>query len=278
MTLTTATPFLTRRGDELVPNPIAHGGWGPTLGGQVIGGLLARAIEAHVLETSGEDPDLHPARLTVEILRRVASEPVEVTATVVRAGGRMRSVDAAMTQGGSLVARASALYLRRGTQPDGEFWSAAVTLPPIPAEPDEFDDAVPMFIRAYGPTADSTQREFPWQQAGPRYAWVREFRDLVAGETSTPFVRAAMAVDVTSSMTNFSTAGLAFINADYTLALSRLPDGPFIGLAALSHTSADGVATGSAGLFDHLGPIGTGLSTAIANSHFDPKGKYRPPA
>ena len=104
MTSTTATPFLTQRGDELVPNPIAHGGWGPTLGGQVVGGLLARAIEAQV-----DDVDLHPARLTVEILRRVATEPVRVSATVVRAGGRMRSVDAAMIQDGHLVARASAL-------------------------------------------------------------------------------------------------------------------------------------------------------------------------
>src|SRR5690349_9775646 len=218
MTRTAATPFLTRRGDELVPNPIAHGGWGPTLGGQVVGGLLARAIETQV-DAEAEGATLHPARLTVEILRRVATEPLRVDATVVRAGGRMRSVDAAMIQDGHLVARASALYLRRGTQPDGEFWSTALTLPPIPAEPDEIGDNVPMFIRAYGPTADSNSLEFPWQQAGPRYAWVREFRDLVAGEAPTPFIRAAMAVDVTSSMTNFSTAGLAFINADYTLAL-----------------------------------------------------------
>lgn len=273
MTSTTATPFLTQRGDELVPNPIAHGGWGPTLGGQVVGGLLARAIETRV-----DDPDLHPARLTVEILRRVATEPVRVSATVVRAGGRMRAVDAVMLQDGHLVARASALYLRRGTQPAGDFWSTALTLPPLPAEPADIGDNVPMFIRAYGPTADSDSLEFPWQQAGPRYAWVREFRDLVAGEAPTPFIRAAMAVDVTSSMTNFSTAGLAFINADYTLALSRLPEGPYIGLAALSHTSADGIATGSTGLFDHVGPIGTGLSTAISNSGFDPKGKYRRPS
>lgn len=273
MTHATATPFLTQRGDELVPNSIAHGGWGPTLGGQVVGGLLARAIEGQVTDT-----DLHPARLTVEILRRVASQPVRVSASVVRAGNRMQSVDAAMTQDGTLVARASALYLRRGAQPDGEFWSTAVSLPPIPAEPEQFAEAVPMFIRAYGPTADSTQLEFPWQQAGPRYAWVREFRDLVAGEPPTPFIRAAMAVDVTSSMTNFSTAGLAFINADYTLSLSRLPDGPFIGLAALTHSSADGVATGSTALFDHLGPIGTGSSTAIANSNFDPSGKMERPA
>lgn len=47
-----------------------------------------------------------------------------------------------------------------------------------------------------------------------RYAWVREVRDLVKGEELTPFVRAAVAVDVTSSMTKFSTAGLVFINAD----------------------------------------------------------------
>ena len=265
------TPFLVPDGDDLVPNPIAHGGWGPTLGGQVVGGLLARSIEAKV----GDD-ELHPARLTVEILRRVATEPLRVQAHVVRSGSRMQSVDATMTQAGVLVARASALYLRRGEQPDGAFWTTPVTLPPIPAEPEEFDDAVPMFIRAYGPNAEANALEFPWQQDGPRYAWVREIRDLVAGEKLTPFIRAAMATDVGPSMTNFSTTGLAFINADFTLALSRLPEGPFIGLAALTHSSADGVATGSTVLFDRLGPIGTGLSTAIANSNFDPKRKHVP--
>ena len=29
---TAVTPFTTRHGDELVPNAVAHGGWGPTLG------------------------------------------------------------------------------------------------------------------------------------------------------------------------------------------------------------------------------------------------------
>lgn len=57
-------------------------------------------------------------------------------------------------------------------------------------------------------------------------------RDLVDGEELTPLLRAALAVDVTSSLTNFSTDGLAFINADYTLTLSRLPRGLYIGMAA----------------------------------------------
>ncbi|WP_024440439.1 thioesterase family protein [Mycobacterium sp. UM_WGJ] len=259
-------PFVVRRDGDLVPNPIAHGGWGPTLGGQVVGGLLARAVEQHV----GDD-GLQPARLTVEILRRVACAPLRVDASVVRSGSRMRAIDAEMTQGGELVARASALYLRRGTQPDGDFFTTEVHLPPVPEEPARLDDSVPMFIRAYG-TEDGTV--IPWQHAGPRYAWLREIRDLVEGEELTPFVRAAMAVDVTASLTNFSTKGLGFINADYTLTLSRLPVGPYIGLAALTHYSDAGVATGSASLFDTLGPIGSGVSTAIANLNFDADRKY----
>ncbi|OMB98289.1 hypothetical protein A5733_07970 [Mycobacterium sp. NS-7484] len=262
------TPFFVSGDDGFTPNKIAHGGWGPTLGGQVVGGLLARAVEQLVT-----DDDLQPARFTVEILRRVASAPVRVSASVVRTGARMQSVDAAMTQDGELVARGSALYLRRGTQPDGEFWSAPLDLPAPPDEPAQFDDAVPMFIKAYGPDPEWTGEGFPWQQAGPRYAWLREVRELVAGEELTPFIRAALAVDVTSSMTNFSSAGLAFINADYTLALSRLPVGPYIGMAAVTHTSADGVATGSASLYDTLGLIGTGLSTAVANFNFSPNGQ-----
>ncbi|OBB06493.1 hypothetical protein A5731_20500 [Mycolicibacterium conceptionense] len=267
MERTAMTPFFVSSDHGFVPNEIAHGGWGPTLGGQVVGGLLARAVEELV-----SDASLQPARFTVEILRRVASAPVRVTASEVRSGSRMQAVDAVMTQDGELVARASALYLRRGAQPDGEFWTTEIELPPLPEEPAEFDDATPMFIRAYGPDQDWAGEGFPWQQCGPRYAWLREVRQLVDGEELTPFVRAALAVDVTSSMTNFSSAGLAFINADYTLALSRLPVGPYIGMAAVTHTSAAGVATGSACLYDTAGQIGTGLSTAIANFNFSPNG------
>jgi hypothetical protein len=52
--------------------------------------------------------------------------------------------------------------------------------------------------------------------------------------------------------------------------LSRLPDGEYIGLAALTHYSHAGVATGTASLFDHLGPIGTGVATGLVNPGFRP--------
>ena len=60
----------------------------------------------------------------------------------------------------------------------------------------------------------------------------------------TPFTRAAMAGNVASSLTHFGSGGLHFINADYTLTLSRLPDGPYIGLAALTTTAMRGSLPG----------------------------------
>jgi acyl-coenzyme A thioesterase PaaI-like protein len=255
------TPFFVPDKDTFVPNEIAQGGWGPTLGGHVVGGLLARTVEQKV-----DDPDLLPARLTVDILRRVATEPVRVSAEVVRVGRRMQALDAVMTQRDEIVARASVLYLRRGDQPDEAPWTTPVQMPPLPTEPAVFDESLPMFITPYGHTEPGPG--MVWQYDGPRYAWVREIRDLVDGEQMSPFVRAALAVDVTASMSNFTASGLGFINADFTLTLCRLPVGPYIGLAALTHASAGGIATGTAALYDADGPIGAGVTTAAANPNF----------
>jgi hypothetical protein len=66
---------------------------------------------------------------------------------------------------------------------------------------------------------------------------------------------------------------LRYINADYTVTASRLPDGEFIGLAAQSHYGTAGVATGAATLFDRHGPIGTGSALALAQ----PAEAFQPP-
>ena len=86
-----------------------------------------------------------------------------------------------------------------------------------------------------------------------------------------------MAGDITASIANWGTQALQFINADYTLTLSRLPEGPHIGLASLTHYSNDGLATGSAVLVDHKGPVGNAVSVAIAHSGFLPP-PAEPPA
>ena len=82
----------------------------------------------------------------------------------------------------------------------------------------------------------------------------------------TPFTRLAFVGDITSSLTHWGTGGLRYINADYTVTASRLPDGEFLGLAAQSHYGTAGVATGAATLFDQHGPIGTSSALALAQT------------
>ncbi|HEX5144663.1 MAG TPA: acyl-CoA thioesterase domain-containing protein, partial [Mycobacterium sp.] len=165
---TELTPFFVAEKGAFMPNEIAQGGWGPTLGGQVVGGMLARAVEEKVA-----DADLVPVRLTVDILRRVATEPVQVSAEVVRVGRRMQALEATMTQHDEIVARASTLYLRPSEQPPDAAWTTPVTMPPPPEEPEQFDPSVPMFIRAYGRDKSKGGSGFEWQHDGPRYAWLR---------------------------------------------------------------------------------------------------------
>lgn len=67
-------------------------------------------------------------------------------------------------------------------------------------------------------------------------------------------------------MTNWGSEGIGFINTDLTLALARPAIGPEIGLEADSHISADGIAVGSATLFDRSGSFGTCMVTALSNA------------
>jgi hypothetical protein len=266
----TAVPtcFFVSDGNDYLPTRLARGPWGPSISGNYVGGMLGRTVEQEV-----DDVDLQPARLTVDLLRPVALQPLQMHSSVVRDGRRLRLVDAVMTQNDVMVARASALFLRRSEHGADTVWTSPVTMPAIPAGPVMLADDVPMVFHSFGrdPVAGSPgvgDRE--WRHYGQKFAWMRETKSLVDDEPLSPFARAVMAGDVTSSLTHWGTEGLQFINADYTITLSRLPEGVYIGLAAVTHYGHAGVATGVATLFDESGPIGSGMATALANPGFTP--------
>ncbi len=265
----TPLAYFVPDGDVLIPDPVAQGPWGPTISGHVIGGILARAVER-----AGGDDDLQPARLTVDLLRPTSIAPLEVRTTVQREGRRIRLVDAELIQNGDVVSRASAVFLRRGEQPAGDIWSSDVRMPPLPPDPGPLPADLPMFVWGFGGEGSSggTFGFAEWHDGGPKYAWIRQLRPLVSGETVSPFVEAAMAADATSALTHWGTSGLRYINADYTLSLTRLPEGPHIGLAALLHSSHEGVAAGAAAMFDEHGPIGNTMAVALVN----PVESFRP--
>lgn len=256
------TPYFRRDGSRYVPTEIARGGWGPSLSGHVVGGLLAWAAER-----AADDPELHPARLTVDLPVPTPLEAVEVHTRVHHDRRRLRMVEVVLTQRDVPVARGTALFLRRGTQPAGEVWSQPIQMPPLPTD----DDHPSLFVRTYGWGAGVQNPDPEWPDGpGPKYTWLEETRPLIDDQPLSAFTRAAMAGDVTAAIANWGSHALEFINVDYTLTLSRMPQGPHVGLASLTHYSNDGVATGSAVLIDPEGPVGNCVSVSIAHSGFRP--------
>ena len=253
--------FFSVAGDELVPAAHARGPWAAgMLHGRLVGGLLARAIEREHAEEG-----LHFARLTVDLYRNSPMKPVRVRTDRVRDGRRIRVVDAFVSGENGPVARASAVLLRRGEQPEGTVWTAPAWDLPGPDELGEPRQKEGATFDAWPVAPDGTvQGDF---NSGRRHrAWVRETRPLVAGESPSPLVRVALAADMASPVAHCGSAGLRFINADYSINLSRLPLGDAIGVEATGHLSEDGVAVGQCVLYDTAGPIGFCATSAIANA------------
>jgi len=258
------TGYFSRRAETFYPQSIARGGWGESVSGHVVGGLLGWAAERVV-----DDAAFLPARLTVDLPRPTAFEPVDLETRVLRNGGRLRLVEVVMLQGGEVVAQATGLFLRRGEHPAGTVWSPDIEMPPFPTDVQSSDNA--LFVRTYGWGMAIQNPDPNWSgEGGKKFTWLRLTQPLIQDEPLTPFTRAAMAADVTASLVNWSSDGLKFINADYTVTLSRLPDGPMIGLASQGHCGHDGIATGSATIFDQHGKIGTSVAVSLAQAGFRP--------
>jgi hypothetical protein len=240
--------------DQFLPTSNAQSHWGEDhLNGPALVGLVARTLE----ETYGLD-DFMPARLTVDLFR--AARGVETTATtrLVRDGRRVRNSECELTQDGVVVVKAVLVQYRRSAPPRGEEWSASVDFTPPP----DIDSARFTYM---GSDDRDWSHVIADHQNTSRKRFLNRTVDVVVGTKNTPFVSAAMAAEGTSLVTNLGSAGVGYINGDLTVALARLPLDEWIGVPADSHWTADGVAVGTATLFDLAGAFGSGTVTAISN-------------
>ncbi|MFI6167433.1 thioesterase family protein [Nocardia sp. NPDC051052] len=247
----------TARGFE--PLPFATSAWSPTMvNGPAICGLMARALEQQHCSAG-----FMPARLTVDLFRPTLAKPLTVVTELVREGRRIRVADAALMQDCVDVARATVVFLKRSVQPPGQLWTRA-EVPQPPAVPVATEPTRPLW--GSDAHADGWSGEIREHQNDSRKRMWQVPLCVVEGETPSPFVGAVVIGEATSLMTNWGSAGVGFINTDMTLALARQPVGSEVGVEADSHISADGVAVGSATLFDRAGSFGTCVVTALSNA------------
>ncbi|MBV9995290.1 MAG: thioesterase family protein [Caulobacteraceae bacterium] len=248
-------PYFRRDGERFAPTRSARGPWrSSSLHGRVVCGLLAREIERR-----HGGPDYLPARLTVDMYRLPDLSPIEIVTRVVRDGYRIKVIDAELLSAGASAARASVQLLRRGEAPEGAIWSPPSWDAPGPEtlpKREDVDPRMPLWDMRFIAGAMGTM--------APKRVWMREIREMIEGEPVTPFTRVALAADFASPFANAGDKGLLYINSDVTLYLCRLPTTPWVGLEAVNHQAADGVAIGECWVYDEAGPIGSASVAALA--------------
>ncbi|MFT4200832.1 PaaI family thioesterase [Gordonia sp. (in: high G+C Gram-positive bacteria)] len=264
--------FFTESNGRFDPTRFSLSLWGP----RTLNGPAVCAIAARTAEITGSADGFRPVRFTIDLFRAAREEPTATTATVLRDGGRVRVVEVDVLQHLDdeepvRVARSTTVFLRESVNPDGERWSRESTDFDPPSVPE--DDYYPRFAADATTAADGTPVDaIAWtsdlaalQGPGRKRHWTHPL-PVVAGEPPSPFLRAVIAAESTSLMGNWGTTGIALINCDLTVALSRLPRGVRVGVESDFHVEDDGISVSECILYDVDGPVGTGLVTAVNNA------------
>lgn len=249
-------------GETLVPQPIARSLWkADQMHGVATCGALGRAAERAVADLGRTD--LRPARFTVDLFRAPSMNPCTTRVEVLREGPRIVVLEVFLEQDGDDVAAGRVLFLKPGENTVGDVWTSPETLtpPPLDLAPPTEDPRPPFFFSDAGWSQDFSAH----QNAGRKQMW-QVALPVVAGEDTSPFAGLAGAADTTSMVMNWGSRGVEHINTDVSLSISRLPVGREIGMAALAWQANDGIATGTAVVYDREGPFGTSTVVSLANN------------
>jgi hypothetical protein len=246
------------------PTELAGSPWGPgLLHGGPPAGLLARAIERSI-----RDPELAVARITTDLFRPVPMEPLHTHTEVVREGRRIVVVRASLFAGEVEVSRATGLALRRTEIALPEF--ARFATPPPPG-PDGIDQSG-LTVGSGAPrwkgfhTTIEVRRVEGKPGTGRGIAWIRIPCPFVAGEETSPLVRAAAISDFGNGLGHIHAGeGLGFINVDITMHLHRPPEGEWIGMDVVAGAQTTGIGMNEATLFDTTGPFARVSQSLLAN-------------
>ena len=245
-----------RDGERFVPTELAAARGTRTRSTAV----RARRCSPGLLEQHDAGPPAFVARMTIELLRPVPMEPIELRARTVRPGKKVQLVEGSVLAGETEVVRATALRIRVADidfadPPDDR-------LTPGPgAQRGRFENLGPL---NFGFAMEMSMARGEIGVPGPAAVWFRLAVPVVAGEETTPLMRVAAAADFGNGISGAVTwVEHLFINPDLTIYLHRLPAGDWIGLDARTWPTHEGVGIADTALYDEDGRIGRSVQALL---------------
>ncbi|MEU7025596.1 thioesterase family protein [Streptomyces sp. SBR177] len=232
--------------------PTAHAGgaWSPDeVHFSPLGGLVVHALDRHLADRPG---DAALARISFDILGRIALDECEITVETVRPGRTIELLEATVVTGGRPVVRARAWLLA------SQDTAAVADTPfePMPG-PDELEPWRMADAWHGGYISSIDVRRTPPVRKGRTSAWISTRTDLVAGEPSSALASYVALVDTANGIAvQQDPARWMFPNLDLTIHLHRHPRGPWTGLDTTVTFGPTGHGVTSTVLHDLTGPVG----------------------
>ena len=250
--------YLPRADGTFEATGASAGPWDPGLQhGGPPSALLARAMEA---EPSPVPQRL--ARLTVEILRAVPVGRLSIRAETVRPGKKVALVEATGSVDGVECLRARGWRIEVPTLPGPVLEHPKV----VPAIPDHGEAAAwdGAYLGGYMGAIEWRPTSGSMAERGPADVWARARFPLIAGESTSPFCRAALLADSGSGVgLSFDLGKIFAINVDLTLLMWRDIAGEWIFMSARTLSASAGAGMAETDLGDESGIAGKVLQTMV---------------
>ncbi len=255
--------LFTFDGEHYTPTGHSRGPWTD----DALHGGPATALLAYLCESVPSDVAMQASRLTVELLAPVPLSPLRPDVRVVRAGRKIRLIEADLYAGDRRVASARFAQIRTKTLvlPEGTASQEGPRTPPakgpnesIRSKPKTTSWQVGDDLTRYH--SHSTEHRFAhgsWVDHGPAVDWVKLLVPVLADTPISPLVRVAAASDFGNGVSAPLPYGSwLFINPDLTIHLHRLPEGEWVAIDTHCYVEANGVGQSNTELFDERGRIG----------------------
>lgn len=232
----------------------AAGPWDPSM---QHGGAPA-ALIAHVVEAIPTAVPMQVVRMTIDLLRPVPVGRLTIRSEVIREGRKIQLCAVSLLTGEKECARASVLKIRSGDIPElggmteqkADVLSVAQSKPIIETLRRSGGFVSGLELRsAYGEFGLASGK-------GPAACWFRSVRPIIAGETNSPLMRAAMTADFSNGVSSVLGEGWTFLNGDLSINLTRMPVGEWILLDAETWVDPAGIGMAAGRLADERGYFG----------------------